>query len=565
MRIPQVVDRLRASRREFGPRAGESKARLLRRASTLPLTDVGALIAYHDTLLFNVAYPDSSEVRGLAEGELRRIARAVRALVREGTDEDRAALAETGIAHSELTHGFTIDASSWLADRFSRDAELDWRDESLGHELDEFLPALAARAEADGTVTRELSTKEWFALAKGGSRRSDLSWLIELFRRLDCGGVALDRVFESFDLQVRWRLRDAQASRTLNRFPARRTFYQAGALRRGVPGLDRLERPIPRSAPLPLREARQLLDVCRAALCVRGRETDPLTYASPHEVMLIRLERGIDVAVFGMVPERRLPLDSFFGYVVARNRLPVGYGGGWVFLDSCQIGINIFDDYRGGESAEIFSAILRAYRQLFRPKLFSVPTYQIGADNEDAIRSGAYWFYDRFGFRPMEPELRRLAARERSKMKSDLRYRSPARVLRRLAHSRLALVVEGDVVPEEAWVDVEQLGLRVTKWIGERFEGDRSAAERGAVRRVARALGASGVERWPEGERHSFRTMSVLAAMLPGLARWPAAEKKALLGVLRAKGGRRERTFARRLTRHPRLGESLRSIARRPI
>ena len=26
-------------------------------------------------------------------------------------------------------------------------------------------------------------------------------------------------------------------------------------------------------------------------------------------------------------------------------------------------------------------------------------SFQIGVDNEDAIRSGAYWFYDRFGFR----------------------------------------------------------------------------------------------------------------------------------------------------------------------
>ncbi len=562
MRMSRVIERLGSLRREFGPRAAEARIRVLQAASRLSFGEPGLLIAYHDALLFHAAYPDSGEVRALVERELRRVASAVRAIFRDGTDEDRVALAGTGIANSDLTHGFTIDASEWLARRFPRDVELDWRDESLGPDLDDFLPAIAARAEADGTVARELSTKEWMALAKGRSRRSDLSWLIEQFRRLDCAGVALDRVFESFDLQVRWRLRSPRASRTLNRFPARRGYEQAEPLRRGVPGRERLERPIRGARPLPLFEARKLLDVCRAALCVRGRETDPLTYASPHEVTLVRLERGIDVAVFGMIPERRLPLDSFFGYVVARNRLPVGYGGGWVFLDGCQIGINIFDDFRGGESAEIFTAILRTYRQLFRPKMFSVPPYQIGAENEDAIRSGAYWFYDRFGFRPMEPELRRLARREREKMKIDHRHRSPARVLRRLARSRLALVVDGDIAPEERWVDVERIGLAVTRWIGEEFEGDRARAERHAVRRVARALGVTGIDRWPEGERRSFHQLSVVAAMVKDLATWSAAERKALLGVLRAKGGRRERAYARRLARHARLGAALRAMAR---
>ena len=55
-------------------------------------------------------------------------------------------------------------------------------------------------------------------------------------------------------------------------------------------------------------------------------ETDPITYANPREVTLVRLERGIDIALFGSVPERRLPIESFFGFVIAKNRVPIGYG-----------------------------------------------------------------------------------------------------------------------------------------------------------------------------------------------------------------------------------------------
>ena len=37
------------------------------------------------------------------------------------------------------------------------------------------------------------------------------------------------------------------------------------------------------------------------------------------------LGRGLDVALFGLLPDRRLPLESFFGYIAARNRVPLAY------------------------------------------------------------------------------------------------------------------------------------------------------------------------------------------------------------------------------------------------
>jgi hypothetical protein len=44
---------------------------------------------------------------------------------------------------------------------------------------------------------------------------------------------------------------------------------------------------------------------------------------------------------------------------------------------------------------------------------------------------------------------------------------------------------------------------------------------------------------------------------LPGVARWSAAERRALAAIVRAKGGRRESDFAARVDAHPRLGVAL--------
>jgi hypothetical protein len=49
---------------------------------------------------------------------------------------------------------------------------------------------------------------------------------------------------------------------------------------------------------------------------------------------------------------------------------------------------------------------------------------------------------------------------------------------------------------------------------------------------------------------------------LPGLDRWPAAERAALVAVIRAKGGRRESDFVARFDAHRRLRSALLALGR---
>ncbi len=56
----------------------------------------------------------------------------------------------------------------------------------------------------------------------------------------------------------------------------------------------------------------------------------------------------------GMVPERRHPIDSYMGYIVFKNGLPVAYAVSWILFNSARIGLNVFYNYRGGEAKYIF-------------------------------------------------------------------------------------------------------------------------------------------------------------------------------------------------------------------
>jgi hypothetical protein len=557
-----IVPPLAALRREFGGTAAARKLRLILAASSRTGT-ARLLRAWHDEVLFCCAYPDDAALRRAAEHELRRLGR----LARARTSAEGSPLHNSGIAGTTVTASFSPDLLRWLVERFGPAVNLAWEDGAAGMALEELLPLLALPPETDGLLSHRLTTEDWVRHAAGG-HRSALAWLLHRVETLQLKPGIRDRLFAAHDLFIRWRL--GHGSRTLTRFPPRPLFLQRQPLTRHVVLGEVLRDPLPRPVSLGRRGQDEIIDIARATLAARARETDPVTFANPTETKLFRLERGVDIALFGMQPARRLPIESYFGFVAARNRIPIAYGGGWVFFGRCEIGVNLFEEFRGGESAVIFAQVLRAYRQHYRVRQFLVDPYQFGKDNTEAIRSGAFWFYYRLGFRPTDPALWRLADQEFGRIHAQHGYRSPARTLRRFTASKLFLDVpvaeRGKApVPERGWQpvapDLTELGLALTGWVERHYRGDREAAARHAIRRVNRLLGATNVSRWTPSEQEGWQRLALLATACLRSA-WTGREREALREALRAKGGERERDYALRLQRLPRFRTALEAFSR---
>ena len=554
-----TFDRLHALRTRFGPRWRTQKFRLLNSTSRLQLSNARELRKYHETLLFLRAYPDDRQILRAVESELKRVAREVRKLRDSGSRQRSRGLQDSGIANTINTCSLSFEAAIWLAERFPRDVGILWEEESAGETLDELLHLLVERVEEDGLLDRGFSTQAWMEIAKGRSAVSDLAWLLQRIENRASPTLLAERLFDSLHLHIRWHLRAREASRTFVRFPRRSVHYQSNGLHRHVTLEGLLALPLSKVQPCSKADAEALIDIARTTLAVRHRETDPITYANPREVTLFRLEDGVDVAIFGMLPDRRLPIESFFGYIVARNRVPIGYGGGWVFFHRCEIGVNIFDTFRGGESALMFAQVLRVYRQHYGVTRFVIDPFQFGAENTEAIRSGAFWFYYRLGFRPRDPRLCEQAQTEWRRLHRDRSYRTPSATLRRLTRSPLELDLgsaNSNQTPE-----LKDLGLAVTQWISKKFDGQREAARDWACAHVRRRLSVRGESKWSTHERLAFDRLCLLAAMLPELQSWRPTEKRALVAALRAKGGPRERKYALLLQRHMQFREGLLSIA----
>jgi len=547
-----AVDALRATALRFGGEHAARKRAAIKACAACDIDDPTTLVAYHDCLLCLCAYPETRALRDDARAELNRVAAAARRIAEGGPTRVRARLANSGIAWTGVTINFGWDIARWLVRRFPQRAEID----SFG---DDGAAPQAVLAEALSPMEFELaasaeSSWEFVDSASAGRRGTRLAWLVDAFLRLPCSDALREHLFDTLRTFIVIAPRDSMLSRTRVRGLPARTFFHRGGLLRSVDLPALLADPLPAPRRLSAADRLHVVDAGRAMLAALGRETDAIALAYPPGVAWYELGRGVALALYTMRPDRRSPVDSHVGMMLFKNTIPVGYGGGWPFLGSCKIGVNVFAPFRGGESAYLFAQVLRVYRERFAVGRFVVEPSQFGGTNREGLQSGAFWFYYRLGFRPVERRSAALAAAEWARVRADPAYRTPIAALRRFTGSDMELRLDDAPDCEPA-----ALSDAATAWIARCHGGDRTAAERAAVATVARALGAAGHVRWDAEEQRAFRALALLFVQIPGLDRWPASDRRALVALARAKG-RDEFRFHDLLARHRRLREALAAL-----
>ena len=167
---------------------------------------------------------------------------------------------------------------------------------------------------------------------------------------------------------------------------------------------------------MPPSQGKQLVRKVSEVLSVRFRELFPLTNANPAEVYLCEPGRGLQMYIYGSLPEARLPLEANFGAMFTRNGLPVGYGVGVVLFDRVEIAVNVFPAFRSGESAFLIEQFFRVFYHHFGSRLFLVQRGQMGYGDDEPLKSGAFWFYYKLGFRALDAGVRDLAEQEHQKI-----------------------------------------------------------------------------------------------------------------------------------------------------
>lgn len=405
--------------------------RQLLKASSLNLRDADSLAGYHETLLFICTYPGNKAIRSLAEKELNRIAR----LLKKMPGLAGRLPVNGGFPFQDIITRFTPDFLAWLMHHDDLAVSFD-SFYKPAIDLNRFL-AITLPSVLRGETTAGLDNGALLD-SLGIPDKQIPAFMLGQLHAMKDKPLERDLLFELLDMYVCLKPLNRHFSRAYNRIPVTGTFYHDSLLKQfDMMGL--LDARLPEPSMTGLHDKQACLKVIRNSMALGARETDPVTYMDERSFRYYELERGISIAIYGMVPARQLPLESYLGFSLFKNGFPCAYGGAWVFGNRARFGMNIYEPYRGGESGYLMCQLLRVYRQLFSITCFEVEPYQYGLDNPDGIRSGAFWFYYRYGFRPADKSLKELAEAEKLKINKRKTYRSSEKTLLKFTASNLEL------------------------------------------------------------------------------------------------------------------------------
>ncbi len=514
-----------------------------------------ALERLHEQACFSRAYPRNS-----AE-----LAAALRVLSgfhrRPDLRRHAEALADTGIAGTPIHYRFFWPMARWLANRFPALLTIDWAEAEFAGRLAAVLPLLSTPAEAEALRRADLPARAAIDKLRA-ARETDAAFVIRRIEALPGGDRVREATHDALDIAYRLEGSAGGPSRTLAHFDGAPFAFRSAPPARSRPNLEaELRRPPKSVRELSRRDGARLQDLARAAMVTRLRDLDAFAYGDPRDARLIDDGDGLAFGLIGVVPDRRLYLPAVYGALTLRNGVPIGYVQLDVLFGNAEVSFNTFETYRGGEAGFVFCRLLSATRHLFGVKTFSIEPYQLGRGNEEAILSGAWWFYARFGFRPRDPHITRLARSEFGKRARDPGYRSSPKTLARLATAHLSWTQKArqfSVISPSA-----ALGFALSRRLAKAAGADREAALDAFEKRAGKRLGVRSTRGWPQAERLWWRRWSPLIDAIQGLIRWTPTERDALVRVVRAKGARRESEYARLFDAHPRLASTVLAVVRR--
>lgn len=591
----QLLTQLEAARNHFESSHVARLNKLLIQLSNLYFDHPHQLIRFHESLLFLRAFPHAASlvprIEYLLDTFHQRVEKLRAAHIEMSVFDD---FDTSGIAGTTMQDTLSFDVVQWLARRIPRNVEIAWNDywadyqaeRARGNTWLRFIPLL----EEDADVEANIPWQRWLDAARG--RQNALSWLLNQFAKLPLPPRQQAELYDSLRLPIRWKLDNLKLSRTRNWARPRRFFFHDTRLiqRSEVSLAHELSQPTPKLEKLSAAAGESVINSLREFMFVRYRDLYGATLGDSRSVVRANVGRGAVIHLWGVPPDRRLPLRAYVCGYTLKNGVPINYFEAIGLCEWLEVGFNTFYTYRQGETAWLYSQALRCLCALTGAKVFSIYPYQIGQNNDEAIDSGAFWFYRKFGFRPGRPDLQKLCEREEKRIAANPKYHTPPRTLKRLAEAHVfyelqpssatttnaGATLEGrpfrgrvmDSGKEPGFsprshnagpwdtFSIRNLGLRITRRMAREFESDRRRISQASTTDVTRAINLA-PDDWTAIQKQALENWSLVLALIPDLARWTPLEKNQLIKIIRAKSAASEMPYLRQTQRHPRFRTEL--------
>jgi hypothetical protein len=468
------INELQKALGNFTPESSIEKKDLLMRMS-LEKFSSKQFIHYHDQLIFILSYSQDKELVELASHEMQRITDIV-----GKKDSLKEKLLASGIANTVTQSQFSFTLIKWLLKDLPNEIQLHSFNEE-GINPREIYSHVLNEMEFELSSDEDAKPLKWISKAAGTKNKNKiLKWMITSLDELEASELIKEQLFDSMGVFVEVDPKKKIFSRSFGKLSGTKTFFHTEPLLKKFDERELIGRKLPKEKLLSQKQKEEIRDASRVALALLHRETDPITYNNENSLKYFELERGLSIALFSIDKVKRLPLESYIGFMMFKNGYPMSYGGAWLFEKRALIGINIFEPFRGGESAYVFAQLLRCYHKGFGAEYFEVEPYQFGKNNPEGIKSGAFWFYHRFGFRPTDKKLFDLSELEFKKIQTEKGYRSDLSTLKKFTASNLSASFGSFKTP----IDPAKISEFISDRINKDFSSDRNKAKKAAVQKL---------------------------------------------------------------------------------
>lgn len=522
-----ALDQLLKVYTDLSKEATEQKIQLLEQCSGIQLTKITDVKQYHDVLLFLSAYAENKQILSHAKEEMNRLCDTAINL----TETKKEQLTNGGIAFTETQGTFSFVLMKWLLSQYPDEISIHSFDEAGAHPKDLLKHGLN-EMEFELIGDEELSKLKWLEKVSGFKNKKDiLKWLLTRIDEMQLEPVLKEQLFESLKLYITIQPVHPQFSRSFGSIAIGNRYFHENGLLKKFNELELINKKLPAEKKLSTEQKEDVLKTARIALALLNRETDPVTYGTADGVKVYDLEHGLSIALFSINPQLRLPIESYMGFMMFKNGHPMSYGGAWLFGKRSLIGINIFEAFRGGESAFVFAQLLRTYKQAFGAEQFEVEPYQFGKNNPEGLKSGAFWFYHRFGFRPLDEKLFKLAEEEHQKIVGTKGYRSSIDILKQFTKSNLGV----NFGKSKESLKPSHISHFITYSIAKHFKGDRSLVYKWSQDVLKKELGIT-YSKLNKEEQYGFKKLSVFAALCLNLQKLTTTDKAILIKLIKEKG-----------------------------
>ncbi len=549
MQPGRIVNKLAALRTQFGSEASAEKLDVLRALKRTRCTSAKQLFALHESLLFVRAYADNKEVAEAADAVLK----AFRS--RRDLKAFRDELEDSGIAGTTIYYRFWLTTARWLATNWPGQLHMDWDEFDGAEALEDMLWMLVHYAEGPALEVYGYSLREWVQHLKRDDE-TDAEFLTARLAALDAGPFVREAIYDKLELSMRLDPSEDTPNRTTARVTQAPVVYQREPLDTSRPNLAaEMLRPPRKVTSVKGAAAKRLVNLAKGCMVTRSRDLNSFMYADPNDVRLIDCGDGLSFVALGLIPEQRGLLEGVYAFITIQNGVPMGYVLSSGLFGISEVAYNVFPAFRGGEAAKVYGRALAMIHHLLGATVFAVDPYQLGHGNEEGLSSGAWWFYYKLGFRPRDPEVKRLLKKELARIKRNRKHRSSRDTLMELSAAPMYYVAKAQ--PDDAVDQVDGISYAVSKYLAKHYGGDRERGERECCREAALQLGCPGWTRWSRGEKQAFRRWAPVVCAIPGLGRWSKTARRTFADVIRAKGGVRESDFVRKFDQHRQLRRAL--------